>query len=149
MTDPLGPASRPGILERVLAALAAVACLVLTIRIWQVVGLDQPMWPLPAAYLLEVLALAVAAGLASTLGLSMGGLIIWIAIGAISAFAVLASFSVGSFYAPVVLLLLVSGLLAAWRQRARILTYLACAIAAAVLQAGLILAVARLVFARG
>lgn len=149
MTGPVGLPSRPGFLERWLPALAAVACLVLTIRIWQVVGLDQPMWPLPAAYLLEVLALAAAAGLASALGLSIGALITWIAIGALTAFAVLASFSVGLFYAPVVVLLLVSGLFAAWRQRARIPIYLACAIASAALQAGLILAVARLLFTRG
>ncbi len=144
MSEPAQAPARPHLLERVLAALAALACLVLTIRIWQVVGGDQPMWPLPAAYLLEVLALAAAAAMALGLGLSIGGLITWIAVGAISAFAVLAAFSVGLMYAPVILLLLVSGLLAAWRQRGRIPLYLACAVAAAILQAGVILGVVRL-----
>lgn len=149
MTDPAAPPSGPSFLERWLPALAAIACLVLTIRIWQVVGGDQPMWPLPVAYLVEVLALAAAAGLASALGLSIAAMITWIAVGAISAFAVLAAFSVGLMYAPVVLLLLVSGVLAAWRQRRRIPIYLACAVAAALLEAGIILGVARLLFARG
>lgn len=149
MTDPASPHSGPGFLERWLPAAAAVACLVLTIRIWQVIGSDQPMWPLPAVYLLEVLALAAAAGLTSALGLTIGPLITWIAAGAISAFAVLAAFSVGTFYAPVILLLLVGGLLAAWRQRRRIPIFLACAVAAALLEAGIILGVARLLFARG
>jgi hypothetical protein len=144
MAKPARQAPGPSHLERVVAALAAVVCLVLTIRIWLVVGQDQPMWPLPAAYLLEVLALAAAAALISIMGRSIGGLIIWIATGAISAFAVLASFSVGLFYSPVVLLLLVSGLLAAWRQRRRIPIYLACAVGAGLLQAGLILGIARL-----
>lgn len=149
MAEPTQQAPGPGHLERVLAALAAIVCLVLTIRIWLVVGQDQPMWPLPAAYLLEELALAAAAGVASGLGLSIGPLIIWIATGATSAFAFLASFSVGLFYTPVVLLLLLSGLLAAWRQRRRIPIYLACAVGAALVEAGIILGVARLLFARG
>jgi hypothetical protein len=144
MAEPARQAPGPGHLERVLAALAAIVCLVLTIRIWLVVRQDQPMWPLPAAYLLEVLTMAAAAGVASGLALSIGPLIIWIATGAISAFAFLASFSVGLFYVPVVLLLLLSALLAVWRQRRRIPIYLACAVGAGLLQAGLILAIARL-----
>ena len=144
MTEPATPPSRPSFLERWLPAAAAIACLILTVRIWQVIGRDQPMWPLPAAYLLEVLALAAAAGLTSALGMAVGALVTWIAVGAIAAFSVLAAFSVGMLYAPILLLLLVGGLLAAWRRRRRIPVFLAGAVVAALLEAGIILGVARL-----
>lgn len=146
MTEPAAPLSRPSFLERWLPAAAAIACLILTVRLWQVIGSDQPMWPLPAAYLLEVLALAAAAGLTSALGTAAGALVTWIAVGAMAAFSVLAAFSVGMFYAPILLLLLVGGMLAAWRQRRRAPVFLACAVVAALLEAGIILGVARLLF---
>ncbi len=138
-----------GVLERWLPSLAALTCLILTIRIWQVVGEYQPMWPLPAGYLIEVLTLTMAAALLRGLGSTVGPWLTWMAFGALGAFAVLGMFSVGAAYVPICVLLLASGALAGWRQPRRLPLYVACAITAALVQAGIVLAVARWVLAPG
>ena len=46
-----------GKLERYLALLAAAACSLISIRVFQLVGSMQPVWPLPALYLVEVTSL--------------------------------------------------------------------------------------------
>jgi hypothetical protein len=99
------------------------------------------MWPLPALYLLEMVALPGATAIVLLRGVSPGAALAWAAAGAAAAFAVLGAWSVGLFYAPVALLLLAAGILAALRARQRIWADLAWAVAAAALQTLIMLAV--------
>jgi hypothetical protein len=101
-------------LERVLAALAAATCLVVTVIIWASVSQQQDMWPLPAMYFVEVVA-------ASLLGLwgiyrkdAAGRWLAWATAGALFGFTILGALSVGFFYLPVAGLL---GLAALWQDR--------------------------------
>src|SRR5579859_3670482 len=130
-------------LERVLAALAAAICLVVTAIIWASVSQQQEMWPLPAMYFVEVAA-------ASLLGLwgiyrrdARGALLAWAAAGALFGFTILGALSVGFFYLPVAGLL---GLAALWQDRQslrRLPLHLGLALLALVAQAVLMLSLIR------
>jgi hypothetical protein len=132
--------SRTWPLAGLLAVLAAALSLIVTIRVWQAVGGQQAMWPLPALYLIEMLALPGATAIILLRSASTGATVAWVAAGAVSAFSVWGAWSVGLFYAPVALLLLAAGLVAVLPARRSILTDLAWAIAAAVLQSAIMLA---------
>jgi hypothetical protein len=129
------------LLEGLLAVLATALSLVVTMRVWGAVGGQQPMWPLPALYLIEMVALPGVTAFILLRGVSPGATLAWAAAGAASAFSVLGAWSVGVFYAPVALLLLAAGMVAALRARRRIWADLAWAVAAAVLQTVIMLAV--------
>ena len=113
MSAKAGPLKVSG-LERALAAGAAVVCVVLTVLVWQSIGQEQGLWPLPAFYFLEM----AAASLVGVWGIwqanSAGSRVAWATAGVIFGFAILASFSVGFFYLPVAGLL---GLAALWQDR--------------------------------
>ena len=47
-------------IEKLLALIIAIVCLVVSIYIWQLVAGHQPMWPLPALYLIEIPTLCIA-----------------------------------------------------------------------------------------
>jgi hypothetical protein len=101
-------------LERVLAGLAALICLGVTVLVWAAIGQQQPLWPLPALYFVEMAA-------ASLLGLTgiarnneAGSRLAWAATGALFGFTLLGALSVGFFYMPVAGLL---GLAALWQDR--------------------------------
>jgi hypothetical protein len=136
--------SRP--IERVLALLAAALCLGVTIYVWQLVSPNQPIWPIPALYLIEMLVLTVLAALTILPIRPLPAALAGIAFGGLSAFSVLASFSVGLFYYPVALLLLTAGLLFFRSTGRSLLVYLAWAAAAAVIQTAIILAAIRLLY---
>ncbi len=50
-------------LEQFLAIVGVAVCANISALIWQSVSAQQPMWPLPALYLLEMVALSLAAAL--------------------------------------------------------------------------------------
>ena len=100
--------------ERGLAGLGAAGCLVLTAVIWGSISQIQTMWPLPALYLIEVVALAVAAAWGIFRGDAAGSGLAWAAFGALVGFAILAGFSVGFYYLPIAAFL---GLAALWHDR--------------------------------
>ena len=128
-------------LERLLGSLGAMACLIIVVRIWQVVSAYQPMWPLPALYLLELVALGLLGMAAGFLGDSYGGFLTWAVVGIFSAFVILGGFSIGPFFMPVVLILALAAILSDIRLRRNILLELAVCVAAGVLQAALMLTV--------
>lgn len=132
--------------ERILAVFGLAACLVLTTVIWLLVGQQQPMWPLPAVYLIEVVALAAVATLGVILANAPGRLAAWAAVGALIGFGIIGGFSVGFFYMPIATLL---GLAALWLDRSTwrsLPLHLGVALVAAVAQATLMLAVVGLLF---
>ena len=132
--------------ERVLAAGAAGVCVVMTAIIWLLVSQQQPMWPLPALYLLEM----AAASLVGLWGIyrndAVGSGLAWAAAGAVFGFAIIGGFSVGFFYLPVAGLM---GLAALWQARLawqRLPMHVGLALLTALGQAGLMLALIRVLY---
>jgi hypothetical protein len=102
---------------------------------------QQSMWPLPALYLVEMLALSTVAAAATIYGVPTSGIMLWIATGALLAFAMLAMFSIGLFYLPITGLFAVTAILSTWRSRSSALISVALAIGAATVQVIVIFAV--------
>jgi hypothetical protein len=127
-------------LERLLALFGALACLVIVILIWQVVSAQQPMWPLPGLYLIQVVAVSIAGMFGALRGDSSGGAVIWAVVGVFIAFVVLGGFSIGPSFIPVVLAFALAGILLDIRLRRSILIELAVCVAAGVAQTALMLA---------
>jgi hypothetical protein len=120
--------------EKLLALLTAIACLVITIYLWQLIAGHQSMWPLPALYLVEMPALCVAVAVATIAEIPHAAVFSWIAFGALFAFSVLASFTVGLYYYPIVLMLLLVAILCSWQIRMSALQSILWAVAAALVQ---------------
>ena len=129
--------------ERILAALAAAVCLLLCAFIWQVVSAQQPMWPLPALYLLEMLA-------ASFLGMwdiwssetrRHSAIVTWVVTGILFAFVIIGAWSVGFLFIPVAGLLAISAVLSDRRLGRNLVLHLGVGLAAALAQAALMLVV--------
>jgi hypothetical protein len=133
-------------LERFLSLLAFLVCLGITIRIWQLVSPQQSMWPIPGLYFIEMVMLSGLAAAAINFSHNLPWAFTGIAFGATLAFSVLAGFSVGLFYLPVVALLLIAGFLLNISTKRSLLIYLAWATAAAVIQTGITLAAINLLY---
>jgi hypothetical protein len=124
--------------------IAAAVCLILTVRIWQVLGRQQAVWPIPALYLIEMLVLTTTVAVATFRRDPASGILTWIALGAISAFCFLAGFSIGFLYVSVAVLLLATGLLFIRRASRSPLIFLGSAIVAAMVQVGIVLTAIRI-----
>ena len=159
MQEPSSRAISTHRLERALAITGTVLCLVISAGVWWGLRVQQSLWPLPDLYLLEMLA---ASGLA-TWGIWVNGtrpasqylVLTWVAIGAILGFVILATFSIGFFYLPVVVLLISAAILADRRVPGRtgqarlgstFFIHMGACIAAAGAQAALMLAVIRVMY---
>ena len=137
-------------LERFLAVTAAVVCLVISGRIWQVLSGQQPMWPLPGLYVLEMLA-ASAIGMFGILRSDsewsgLGGMLAWAAVGVLVGFAVMGAWSVGLLYLPVVVILVIAAILSDRRRNRNMLAHGGIGLIAALAQVALMLAVIRLLY---
>lgn len=130
--------------ERYMAAVAAIGSVVFTIAVWWSVSRVQPMWPLPAGYLIEVAAVSVAAAVAFVVGGSRGRGLAWAATGILLAFSILGMFSVGALYLPTVLILGIACATADLRNKSPLGLHLAIFLLAALVQSALMLAVSRL-----
>ena len=135
-------------LEQFLTVIGTAVCLIVTAGIWQVIRAQQPMWPLPDLYLLEMLA-------ASVLGLwciwSSGsgqspvrGILIWAVVGVLFAFVIMGAWSVGFLFIPVVGLFAIAAVLFDRRQGHNLVVHLCVGLAVAFIQAALMLTVIRL-----
>ena len=131
-------------LERFLAILGAVVCLIVTILFWLSVRAYQSMWPLPALYFIEMVALSIISAFLFVRGDPRDKFIIWGAAGVISAFSILGASSVGLFYLPIALLFaLISGT-SDVRNNQPIRAHLAIFMIAGVAQSALMFAAIRL-----
>ena len=97
-------------LERILAILAAVVCLIITLVFWFSISPYQSMWPLPGFYFVEIVSLSFISTLIFVRGDPGGSLMTWVAAGVISAVSFLGAASVGLFYLPVALMYIVISL---------------------------------------
>ena len=104
-------------LERFLAAAGAIACAIISIRVGQVVSEQQPMWPLPALYLIEMVVLSVIALLSILRDAALSGTITWIAVGVLCAFVVMGAWSIGFLYLPVAVIFAVTAIVMDRRQK--------------------------------
>lgn len=135
-------------LERILAVIGTAVCLVVSILIWQVLSVQQTMWPLPDLYLLEMPAaclLGIWCIWSSGSGLSsLRGYLVWLIVGILFAFVIMGAWSVGFLFVPVAGLFAVTAVLSDLRQHEKLVFHLGAGLAAAVAQAALMLFVIRL-----
>jgi hypothetical protein len=130
--------------RRFLALLGAVSSLAITVWLWLAIAAQQEMWPMPALYMVEMVALP---GLAAALALResrasrLGG---WAIMGAIAAFVVLGAWGIGFVYSPVLLVLGIAAALAPNGSFRSDVAGLGVALLAAAAQAALILALTRI-----
>lgn len=110
-----------GTLEKVLLAIALVYGLVVTGWIWGLVALQQPVWPFPALYFLEIMLLSWLAMISVFRSWPFRMLIIAGPAGAVTSFSVMGAWSVGLFYIPLALLL-VLGALSSWQANRQPIT---------------------------
>jgi hypothetical protein len=94
-------------------------CLIISLRVYQVVGVQQEMWPLPGLYLLEML-IAVVFGALDVWPVdadrSWRSMLAWIVVGLLLGFVVMGAWSIGFLYMPVAVLLLAAVLVADRRR---------------------------------
>jgi hypothetical protein len=143
-TKPHPPTSHP--LERFLAIVGAVVCLIITLRIWQVFSGQQPMWPLPGLYLVEMAGLSAIGMLCIIRDDPRGGSVAWIIVGVLLAFAVIGAWSIGPLFLPVALIFVLTAILSDRRRNRRIVFHLGLCVVAAIAQAALMLAAIRLLY---
>lgn len=107
--------SPAGILRLILSSVAVVICLIDCIWVWRVLEGQQPLWPLPALYLLELMAVSIVCWLGiNRLGSQTASwvtLLPWCAIGIFVAFVVMGAMSIGFLFLPVALLFVLAVLL--------------------------------------
>ena len=127
-------------LERILAILAAVVCLIVTLVIWISISAYQNMWPLPGLYFAEMVTLSMISGFLFVCGDARASLITWLAAGVITAFSILGAFSIGFFYLPVALLLVIVSIIWDVRDKQHIPAHLGLFLIAGLVQSILMLA---------
>ncbi|HZQ05577.1 MAG TPA: hypothetical protein VFD70_03295 [Anaerolineae bacterium] len=136
------------VLEIVLSGVGAGIAVVNCIVIWQAVSSYQPMFPLPALYLFELIAVSVIGWLGIIYGelvaLPFVGFLLWVTVGVSAAFVVLGAMSVWFFYLPVLLLFVAAGILYDVRTKRMVVLDLGVGGVAALVQAGIMLAIIQL-----
>jgi hypothetical protein len=135
-------------LERILAGIGTAVCLIVSILIWQALSAQQPMWPLPDLYLMEMLAACVL-GIWCIWNSGSGRsplriYLVWVVVGIQFAFVIMGAWSVGFLFLPVAGLFALTAVISDRRQRGKLVFHLGAGLAAAVAQAALMLFVIRL-----
>lgn len=91
----MNPQTASRSLERFLTVVGAVTCVIVAVRIWQVVGETQPTWPLPGLYLIELVSLSVSGAYLSLRDSPHGVAGLWANVGVLCAFVVMGAWSIG------------------------------------------------------
>ncbi|HSL44374.1 MAG TPA: hypothetical protein VK897_13140 [Anaerolineales bacterium] len=126
--------------ERVLAMLAAVLCLTITILFWWSISSYQTMWPFPALYFIEIVILSILSAFLFVRGDPRGPFLTWGAAGVIGVFSILAAFSVGFFYFPFAVIFAIISITSDVRNKKHIPAHLGTFFIAGIAQFFLILA---------
>ena len=132
------------LLERILAILAAVLCLIITLLFWFSISAYQNMWPLPDLYFVELVALSFISTFIFVRGDPLGSLITWSAAGVITAFCILGAFSIGLFYLPIALIFTLISVTSDVRNKQHIGAHFAIFLVVGIMQSILMFAVIRL-----
>ncbi len=138
------PAKPPAttLIEKILAILAAVICLVSTVLLWGGISGHQSMWPLPGLYFIMVMVLGVLGAFSFIWGGAIGKFITWGAAGALLGFSILGAFSVGFFYLPAALLFIIISITYDGRNKRPLLAHLAVGLVVGLALVALMLMVA-------
>ncbi len=144
MQNPRRDLPTTGPLERLLAVAGAVIGIIVSIRIGWILRGQQPIWPLPGLYLVELAALSATGALGSFRETSVGVTTVWVVAGAFLGFAVMGAWFVGPAYSPVALMFVLAAILANRRQGRSMAPQAALGLVATIVQAALMLATVRL-----
>jgi len=127
-----------------LAFLAAAVCSLISIRVFQLVGSMQPVWPLPALYLVEVTSLTCVGAWVLMRERPGSAAVVCAVAGIATGFSILGAWTIGPFFLPVALLVGIAGGWATWRSRRPLLVGLASFAVGGAVQVVLMLAILRL-----
>jgi hypothetical protein len=131
--------------ERFLAVVGATVCLIVSVRIWQVLGSQQPMWPLPGLYVLELLAVSAVGMLGifrdGSEQFASGATLTWAAVGVLFGFGVMGAWSIGLVYLPVAAIFLIAAIVSDRRRHQTSAAHVGVGVLAALAQVALMLAV--------
>ena len=136
-------------IDRILAAAAVLICLAVDVFVWLDISQQQPVWPLPGLYLLEIFGFSAAGAYGiyrTSLADGRFSWLAWAASGVVLGLALVSAWSIGLLYLPVWAALLAAGVISARRRRTPVVGLFALHLFAALLQAGLILWVASQIF---
>jgi hypothetical protein len=135
-------------LEFILALTATTICLIVSVYVWSVLRAQQPIWPLPGLYLLEMPAVSIlglwSIGSNETRLSTLRGFLTWVTVGILFAFVVLGALSVGFLFAPVAILFAIAAILSDHKQGHNLVAHLGIGLVATLAQAALMLVVIRL-----
>ena len=133
------------ILERFLSGLGIAVCVIVCLRTWQVISGQQPLWPLPALYLLEMIAASFVGWLSLyDRGLNPSpfvGALPWVTVGILAAFVAMGAWSIGFLFFPVALLFVISAVLSDRRRGQPIAVHVGVCGVVALAQVGLMVLV--------
>jgi hypothetical protein len=109
---------------------------------WRSVSASQDTWPFPALYFMELMALGVMVAAAYLRSSESRARIAWAAAGAVTAFSILAAWTVGLLFLPVAVTIVAAALITDVRNQGRLGAHVGIFVAAALIQAALTLAMA-------
>ena len=132
--------------EKILSVAGALLCVLISVILWSSIALYQEMWPLPAAYFIEMAAVSVVGAIFIVHGHSRAAPLTWAAAGILTAFSILGAFSVGFFYLPVALLLGLAALVLDLRARGNLIGHIGLWLGAAIVQVLLMFAIIQLMY---
>lgn len=136
----------PQLFERFLACIGLVACIVITIALWSTVSVQQPLWPLPGLYFIELILLSVISAGLFLRGDRRRSAVAWVVAGAFSGFVVIAAWSIGLFYLPVTVLFGLSAIVSDRRSGQTLTRQLVLCVSAGIAQVVLMLAAVRVLY---
>ena len=105
--------NKPGSFEKILALIGLAACLLGVFWSWEMIAGQQPIWPLPGLYLIEL----IIVGITAADGILRGKILeTWIVVGILFGFALMGAWSIGLAFIPSAVMFLVAALWASRKQ---------------------------------
>lgn len=146
-TTPVKKSTR--LLERILSGTAIAVCLIECLWIGRALSQQQPIWPLPAFYLIEVGIVSIICWLSILRSGATSSLfspsVTWAMVGVLAAFVVMGLWSIGLLFVSVTLLFAIATILVDYRQNNSIFLNLGVGALAALVQVALMLLALRFV----
>ena len=135
---------RPQPFEWFVAVLGGAVCFALAAVTWVSVSTSQGTWPFPALYFVELMVLGVVVAAAYLRPSESRAAIAWAAAGAVAAFSILGAWTVGLLFLPAGAAIAAAALITDVRNQGRLGAHVGIFVAAALLQAALMMAMATL-----
>lgn len=137
MTNSAPTTGAKRLFEWIAAVIGAITCAAVPLLF---VTNQQPLFPLPGLYFIEIMLLGLLVLVATAARPSRwGSTMPWIAAGILLAFVILGGFSIGPPLFPAMVAFVVVGVLADWQTGGKIALHLVLFLSAAVIQAMLML----------